>query len=420
MNNYEKFFICGHNKNLENIQVTEKTIIYKNIRIINDKIQDIENGDCVNYIIQADYNNKTVTIKSDYLKENLIDLIIEKAMYLDNKKIDIINDLSRNNENNLNVCFDLKDDINKIISLDKMRKETWIFDNVLSSTYQMTRIINDLGLNMSTVKKLNKFSTEILIRNKETVKEASKVILFTDVIDYENILKNLIDRTLISVREKSIESGKYKVIMNGNIVQTIIKKIPELINIENIKNNTSFLSNKMNKKVFSDKLTITENPLDENMPGYCIFDDEGVATSNKILIKNGKIISYLCDKKSAYKYSTEPSGNSYGELSVRNMIIPPGDKSYSDLIKLMNNGIIIYDRVTSVFEKEITSGNISFQAYGLLVENGKIVSGLKTFIVSTTYNDLFKNIIEIGNDLVFDNIVGASPSIIFDNVNITI
>ena len=67
---------------------------------------------------------------------------------------------------------------------------------------------------------------------------------------------------------------------------------------------------------------------------------------------------------------------------------------------------------------EVT-GDISLQAEGYLVENGKIVKALNMIILSTSIFELFSNVLEVGSDLREFNPYFAAPSILADNITIS-
>ena len=101
------------------------------------------------------------------------------------------------------------------------------------------------------------------------------------------------------------------------------------------------------------------------------------------------------------------------------MYVKEGNKSFDELLKDLNNGVYITDymgsRGTSI---NPTTGNISIQVFGFVVENGKIVSGIEPSIMTTTIFELFTNIEEIANDTLFMNTQVASPSIYIKNISI--
>ncbi|MBP3635836.1 MAG: TldD/PmbA family protein [Bacilli bacterium] len=420
MNKYKKFFDLAHSKGLKNIQITEITIIEKGAKLINGKLINEDYANNVHYNIQSDYNKGTIKTTTNYLDENVIDILLEKGKYLKNKKIEILKDLSKNNNDNSSKnILDIEDAINENTKFNKLLQDNDVLTCYISSKYSKVRIINELGVDISSSSLQNGFSSEVIVKRNGEVKVGCNNILFNDNINYTEFVNNLINETLMSLNEYSIESKKYKVLFKNSEMSIILRKLVPYLNLEKIKNKTSFLDNKLNKKIFSDKLTIIESPLDKSMPGYRVFDDEGTSTYNKTIVENGNLITYLCDNKTAKENNVNSTGNSYGGVSTRNMYIKPGNYSYDELLEKLDNGIIVTD-IFSNYNIDTKDSKASFQAYGLLVENGKVKGGLKSFIVTTSYFDLFNNIEEIGNDLLFNNVTCASPSVIVNDVDITI
>ena len=158
-----------------------------------------------------------------------------------------------------------------------------------------------------------------------------------------------------------------------------------------------------------------EDPLNSKLIGKRIFDIEGNPTYYKEIVKDGVFITKLYDNKNAIIENTNPTGTSDG---VRNMYILKGKSSYQELIKKMNNGVII-DSIEGLHAgvNKLT-GEISLQATGYEVVNGNVGEALKLIIFQTNLIDLFNSVIDIGNDLEMFSIMGGSPSILFDNVMI--
>lgn len=424
MNNmtYKEFFNLAHNSKLSNIQVTQKTNINTTANILNDKVTQFERGNNTNYMIQCNYENKTVIAMSNYLNEDIIDVLIEKGKYLDsNLKTDIITDLSNNNSTDDEVSLDISKDIDKILSLNDLReKDSWIIESNISSNYEKIRIINDLGVDMSSSTITNLFECEVNIEIDGNIKNMSIRRIFNNDIDYKKIVTDIVSELRLSTKVLNITSGKYNILINGSEVSRLIRNLIPHLSINLVDKKISMFNNMINKKVFSNKINIIEDPTNKNMPGYRLFDDEGTKTRYKEIFKNGVLKSYLSDNKSSKEVDSISTGNNYGEVTTRNMYIQKGNNSYDDLIKKLDNGIIIYHIIRNDNAANYCDKNITFQAYGLLVRNGKIIGGLKSFIVDTNYFELFNSIDEIGNDLSFSNIVCASPSIIFNDINITI
>ena len=181
----------------------------------------------------------------------------------------------------------------------------------------------------------------------------------------------------------------------------------------------SCLENKIDNKVFSDKLTIIEDPTNKDLPGYRLFDDEGTLTKKKTIVEKGVLKNYLFNNKEAIIKNIESTGNGYGNISTKNMYVEKGTKKFNELLSEMNDGIYITDYMGSANTSiDLVTGNISIQIFGFLIKDGKIVSGIEPSIMTTTIFELLSNIEEIGDDLTFTNTRVGSPSIFIKNISI--
>ena len=68
---------------------------------------------------------------------------------------------------------------------------------------------------------------------------------------------------------------------------------------DNAQKGFSLLKGKEGEKVASDIVTIVDNPLLEDGMASTPFDDEGVATYKKDIIKNGELVTLLYNLKTA-------------------------------------------------------------------------------------------------------------------------
>ena len=193
-----------------------------------------------------------------------------------------------------------------------------------------------------------------------------------------------------------------------------------MLSAELIHQKKSCLVNKLNEKIFSEKINILEEPRNKDYPGYIVFDKEGTDTTNKEIITNGIIKTYLYDIKEAKIDNVKSTGNKYNGIAGRNMYIKPGDKSLSELFKEIDNGIYITHYMGSMGSSiNESTGNISMQVFGYIIENGEIICGFEPAVLTSSIFELFTNVEEIGNDLQFIMKSSASPSIYIKDISIS-
>ena len=179
---------------------------------------------------------------------------------------------------------------------------------------------------------------------------------------------------------------------------------------------TSPLAGKLNEKVFSDKISLLIDPVNENFMVNKHFDNEGTLTRNIEIVKDGVFKTALNNLEYAIKNNTEPTGNAN---MICNYHLKPGEKSFDELIKEMDNGIIINTVEGLHAGINNNTGAISLQSTGFLVENGEIIKPLDMIILQTNIFELLSNVIEVGKDLREFDSSYSSPSILLDNITIS-
>ena len=179
----------------------------------------------------------------------------------------------------------------------------------------------------------------------------------------------------------------------------------------------------MHQQVLSKKLTVIENPLEKNL-FFRYFDDEGVATNKKYLIKKGVIETYLYTLQTAAKDGVSPTGNGTGlgkaSAGTGYTVVKPGKKSEDDMLSTIKEGIYITELSGLHSGMNAQSGNFSLQCAGFMIRDGKKVEPLALITVAGNLLNVFKNIKCIANNsnLVIANQMSC-PSILVGKLPIS-
>ncbi|MBQ6324388.1 MAG: TldD/PmbA family protein [Bacilli bacterium] len=421
---YKNFFEEAKKKNITNIQIAEKKTSESSVEIINGRMESYDDGNNISYSIKAEYNGKTVSVNSNYLNSNIIDLLILKAKVTDSLYED---DYLKNKERipeNKPLKFDISNEIKKLKELAKIREEYPEVEKMsfyFSESYNNTRIINSNGIDISTASHICYFSAEAVVKNNNNFTSYDKKVLETskEKINFEKIIRDVAEKAIIQSNKNKISTGKYTILLDSNTAGRIISNLVNMISATNIRNKVSCLENKLNQKVFSQKLTIVEDPTNNKYPGYQLFDNEGTETRKKTIVDHGKLETFLYDIKESKIKGISPTGNSFRGISTRNMYVVPGEKSDQELIKSIENGIYIVDYMGSMGTSINTvTGAISIQIFGFLIKNGEIVCGINPAVMTTTIFELLNNIEEIASELEFTSLSSASPALLIKDISI--
>lgn len=247
--------------------------------------------------------------------------------------------------------------------------------------------------------------------------------------EYLNYISNTYNRSL---QEVKIKKGRIKVLFLPEVIYVLMWRLLSGSNSKNIYNKESPISKKIGEKIFSNALTIYDNPLNDEMPDARSFDDEGVACQYFKLVDKGVLRNFYYDLYYAEKMGVRSTGHGYktavwgGETvsmkpvpSLSHLYIEPGDKSFTELLALMDRGIIIAGAL-GAHSGNIPNGDFSIGVDpGLYVENGEIVGHVKGTMVSGNIYDTMKNVIAV-EDTYHPDYMGTFPAILFDDVSLTV
>ena len=246
-----------------------------------------------------------------------------------------------------------------------------------------------------------------------------------DEVNPKIIAKEGVEEALSKLGGKSIPSGSYKTIMYNEAMVQLLETFASTFSGDAAQKGLSLLKGKEGEMVASPIVTIIDDPLMDDGLSSAPFDDEGVATFTKGLISNGKLITLLHNLKTAHKQGVKTTGNGFKSsyassvgVSESNLYLQKGSMSLDDLMKEINEGVIITDLAGLHSGANTVSGDFSLAAKGFYVENGKKSFPVEQITVAGNYFDLLKNITAIGNDLKFPMSNVGSPSVIVEGLSI--
>lgn len=422
--NYNEFFTLGKEKGLDNIQITATTVESIEIEFIDEKLENYINTNHTNYSIKAEKNKKTETLTSDYLDKDIIDLLLFKIdntdTFYENEYIEKkeIKDNNRFIEVDADREFNILKDIYKNKNKDnRISKITAAYED----SYIKTEIINSNGAKLETSSHNYLFYIDVLVEDDKNSISYDKQVLKTnkEEIDFENIVNSTLEEALLMINKEDLETKKYNVILSNKVASRILSHLEDMLNQQNIRTKTSCMCSKLNKEIFNNLITIIEDQPNEKLPGYRLFDDEGTETKKKMIVENGILKSYFSNIKEAKINNIKSTGNGYGSISTRNMFINPSNTTNQDIFKELKNGIYITDYMgASNTSISATTGNISLQIFGFIIEDGKIKSGFNPCIMTTSIFELFNNVKLIGDTLEFTNTKAASPILLIENISV--
>jgi PmbA protein len=166
---------------------------------------------------------------------------------------------------------------------------------------------------------------------------------FNQIGDPKTIGHESAKKVISRLGAKSISTRKCPIILTPELSVGLFSSFLSAINGNNIYKKNSFLRDFINKKVFSDHISISEQPNVKEGLGSRPFDSEGVITSDKLIVEGGVLNTYLLDTYSASQLSLKSTGNS----GYSNILINSTKPMMSNLVESIDNGILVTELMGS-------------------------------------------------------------------------
>lgn len=242
-------------------------------------------------------------------------------------------------------------------------------------------------------------------------------------INAKEIARKAAERTISRLGATRPATGRYTVVVENRVAEALIGLMGNYFSAKAVDEKTSPLANKLGSKIFSDQLSIVDDPFTLQGAASRPFDDEGFPSQKTVLIEKGVLRSYLTDSSLSEKLklphtaSASRSPSTDLDVSSTNLVVQPGSQSLEQLLK-SNNKVILLTNPLGFAGVRYTSGDFSIPMEGYMYENGQRVGALKDFLISGNLLQLFSNVAGVGNDILAPLGTIICPSLLIHDVNV--
>lgn len=292
--------------------------------------------------------------------------------------------------------------------------------NMLTTSSGATRIVNSYGLDLSARDNMAVAYMSALAKEGDRVATGTGFCVTRNFeeINVDKIAGDAVEEALFMLHAEPVPSGTYRAIIDSKCMPDLLATFASIFSAECAQKGLSLLAGKEGEIIASPVVTLLDDPL---LPGGLAsqaFDAEGVATSTKAVIENGRLTTLLHNLKTARKAGCKTTGNAAkagyaGNVRVApsNFYFKPGEKTLAELMADMGDGLVITEVSGLHAGANSISGDFSLIAQGYTVKNGKKDAPVERITVAGNFYQLLKNIRAVGNDLCFPGSSEGSPSV---------
>jgi PmbA protein len=224
---------------------------------------------------------------------------------------------------------------------------------------------------------------------------------FLKELNTEKVANEAIELTNLTNKILKIRSGSYFTIFEPLSFSSFVSNFALAASVFDIEAGLSFLKGKLKQVVASKEISIIDDPLLKNGYNSRSFDDEGVATKRKYIIKEGILNTLLFNTSYAKKYKTKTTANAgLIEPAPFNLVVKgKNEKKKEKIIEEINEGIWITNNWYTRFNNYST-GDFSTIPRDMIfyIKNGEIKGALKQLRISDNLLRMFLNIRVVGKE----------------------
>ena len=217
---------------------------------------------------------------------------------------------------------------------------------------------------------------------------------FKDLINPNELGNTAAKLTIRKLNPQKVKTQSIPIVFEKRISKNILSILSSSISGASFARGTSFLKEKMNKKIFPESINIIDDPLIKKSLFSSPFDSEGVRSQKINLVKNGFLNNIVLNTYYAKMLNINSNGRSDG---LTNTYFEPGKIAYKNLFNDYKKVILVTDIMGSFGNP--TTGDFSCGATGIYFENNESYP-INNFTLAGKVEDIFKNIVLV-NDLEF-------------------
>ncbi|HMH19129.1 MAG TPA: metalloprotease PmbA [Burkholderiales bacterium] len=219
-------------------------------------------------------------------------------------------------------------------------------------------------------------------------------------------------RALARLRSRKIRTTQVPVLFEAPVANGLIGQFVAAVSGGSLYRKASFLVDSLGKEIFSPIVSIVERPHLRRAQASSWFDDEGVATRDRDVVKAGVLQGYFLGSYSARKLGMKTTGSAGGN---HNLILEGGELDLPGLIRKMGRGLLVTDLMGHGIN--LITGDYSRGAAGYWVEGGEIRYPVEEITIAGNLRDMFRSIVAIGSDALVRG-SRTSGSILVDGMTI--
>ena len=205
------------------------------------------------------------------------------------------------------------------------------------------------------------------------------------------------ERALSRLGSRKIKTCEVPVLFESSLSSGLLGAYVQATSGGALYRKSSFLIDSLGTTVLPDHVDIHEDPHQPRGKGSAPFDDEGVLTRPRDVVKGGIVQGYFLSTYSARKLGMRTTGHAGGSqnLALTSRLTQSGD-TLDAMLKKLDRGLFVIELMGQGVN--YVTGDYSRGAAGFWVENGRMQYPVHEITIAGNLREMFRRIVAVGAD----------------------
>lgn len=216
-----------------------------------------------------------------------------------------------------------------------------------------------------------------------------------DLAAPESVGRRAGERARDRLNARKIATRQAPVLYESTVASSLLGHFASAVSGGSLYRKSSFLPDSVGQQVFSTRVQLRDVAHISKGLASSPFDEEGVATQDRDIVKDGVVQGYFLGSYSARKLGLRSTGNAGGN---HNLLLADTGEDFAALMKKLGTGLL----VTELMGQGVNgvTGDYSRGAAGYWVENGELAYPVQEITVAGNLKQMFRDIVAVGTDVV--------------------
>ena len=203
------------------------------------------------------------------------------------------------------------------------------------------------------------------------------------------------ERTVRRLNPRQMETGTdMAVVLDPRVARGFVGHLGAAINGAAVARKTSFLRDRMGKRIMKPGMTVTDDPQIVRGPASRPFDGEGVRGTKLEMVSDGVLSHWFLSTGTARELGLQTNGRGMRSGSnvnpaSTNLALEPGSQSPMELIGAVGSGLYVTEVIGQGVD--MVTGEYSRGVSGFCIEGGNLTYPVSEVTIASNLKEMFMN-----------------------------